>query len=83
MAVVVAVPLNAVFLLGTWHYSYLRLGTGSEAATAASFDAFFEKQANEWKISAEDAMRVRSGRWGSEIDQSHRARRGRTHMRNG
>ena len=27
---------------------------------AASFDVFFEKQANEWKISAEEAMRVRS-----------------------
>jgi len=33
MAVVVAVPLNAVFLLGMWHYSYLRLGTSSEPAT--------------------------------------------------
>jgi xanthine permease XanP len=60
MAVVVAVPLNAIFLLGTWHYSHLRLGTSSEPATAASFDVFFEKQASEWKISAEDAMRVRS-----------------------
>jgi xanthine permease XanP len=60
MAVVVAVPLNAVLLLGTWHYSHLRLGTSSEPATAASFDVFFEKQANEWKISAEEAMRVRS-----------------------
>ena len=30
MAVVVSVPLNALFLLGTWHYSQLRLGTDSE-----------------------------------------------------
>jgi hypothetical protein len=60
MAVVVAAPLNAVLLLGTWHYSHLRLGTSSEPATASSFDVFFEKQANEWKISAEEAMRVRS-----------------------
>jgi xanthine permease XanP len=60
MAVVVAVPLNAVFLIGMWHYSYLRLGTSSEPATAASFDVFFEKHANEWKISAEDVRRVRS-----------------------
>jgi xanthine permease XanP len=60
MAVVVAVPLNATFLLGRWRYSCLRLGTGSERATASSFDAFFEKQAKEWKISAEDVMRVRT-----------------------
>jgi xanthine permease XanP len=60
MVVIVAVPLNALFLLGTWRYSNLRLGTDSEPVTAASFDAFFEKQAREWKISAEDAMRVRS-----------------------
>jgi xanthine permease XanP len=60
MAVIIAVPLNAAFLLGTWHYSYLRLGTSSEPATPASFDAFFEKHANEWKISAADATHVRS-----------------------
>src|SRR6516164_9790911 len=60
MAVILAVPLNAAFLLGSWHYSILCLGTGSEPVTPASFDAFFEKQANEWKISAEDAIRVRS-----------------------
>ena len=47
MAVVVSVPLNALFLLGTWRYSQLRLGTGTEAATAGSFDVFFEKQAKE------------------------------------
>ena len=60
MAVVVAVPLNALFLLGTWHYSQLRLGTDSTPATAGSFDIFFEKQAKEWKIPGEDAARVRS-----------------------
>src|SRR6202453_1364656 len=60
MAVVVAVPLNALFLLGTWHYSQLLLGTESTPATTASFDVFFEKQAKEWKIPAEDTARVRS-----------------------
>src|ERR1700722_15578378 len=60
MSVVVAVPLNALFLLGTWHYSQLRLGTESTPATPASFDDFFEKQAREWKIAGEDAARVRS-----------------------
>ena len=60
MSVVVAVPLNALFLLGTWHYSQLRLGTDSTPATPASFDDFFEKQAREWKIAGEDATRVRS-----------------------
>jgi hypothetical protein len=60
MAVVVSVPLNALFLLGTWRYNQLRLGAGPEAATAASFDAFFEKQAKAWNIPAEDALRVRS-----------------------
>ena len=60
MAVVVSVPLNALFLLGTWHYGLLRLGTDSTPATAGSFDAFFDKQAKEWKIPAEDAARVRS-----------------------
>jgi hypothetical protein len=60
MSVVVSVPLNALFLLGTWHYSLLHLGTDSTPATAGSFDAFFEKQAKEWKLPAEDAARVRS-----------------------
>jgi hypothetical protein len=31
MAVLVAVPLNALFLLGTWRYSRLRLGAGTGA----------------------------------------------------
>jgi xanthine permease XanP len=60
MAVVVSMPLNALFLLGSWHYSQLHLGTDSTPATAASFDAFFEKQAKAWKIPAGDATRVRS-----------------------
>jgi hypothetical protein len=60
MAVVVAVPLNALFLLGTWRYSRLRLGAGTGPATAASFDALFEEQMKEWKIPADDAVRIRS-----------------------
>jgi xanthine permease XanP len=60
MAVVVSVPLNALFLLGTWRYSQLRLGTDTAPATPASFNVFFEKQAREWKIPAEDSTRVRS-----------------------
>jgi NCS2 family nucleobase:cation symporter-2 len=60
VAVIVAVPLNALFLLGTWHYSQLLLGKDSTPATAGSFNIFFEKQAKEWKIPAEDAARVRS-----------------------
>lgn len=60
MAVVVAMLLNALFLLGSWHYSLLRLGTDSTPATPKSFDLFFEKQVKEWKIPPEDAARVRS-----------------------
>jgi len=57
MTVLVSVPLNALFLLGTWHYSALRLGTDCTPATARSFDVFFEKQAKAWAC---DAARVRS-----------------------
>jgi hypothetical protein len=60
MSVVVAVPLNALFLLGTWRYSQLFLGTASTPATTTSFDVFFEKQAKEWRIPGEDAARVHS-----------------------
>jgi NCS2 family nucleobase:cation symporter-2 len=60
MAVIVSVPLNALFLLGAWHYRQLLLGKDATPATAASFNGFFEKQAKEWKIPAEDAARVRS-----------------------
>jgi xanthine permease XanP len=60
IAVVVAVPLNALFLLGAWHYSQLRLGTDATPATTGSFDVFFAKQAKEWNIPGEDAARVRS-----------------------
>ncbi len=60
MAVIVSVPLNALFLLGTWHYRQLLLGKDATPATAGSFDVFFEKQAKEWKIPSEDAARVRS-----------------------
>jgi xanthine/uracil permease len=60
MAVVVSVPINAIFLLGTWHNSQLRLGTDSKPATAQSFDEFFERQAKDWKVPAQDAARGRS-----------------------
>ena len=46
------VVLNALFLLGTWRYSQLRLGAGETPLTAASFDAFFDKQAADWKFPA-------------------------------
>jgi xanthine permease XanP len=60
MAVVVAVPLNALFLLGSWRYSQVRLGADSKPITPALFDAFFDKQAKEWKIGVDDARAVRS-----------------------
>jgi xanthine permease XanP len=60
VAVIIAVPLNALFLLGTWHYSLLRLGTDTTPATAGAFNVFFEKLAKEWKMPAEGAARVRS-----------------------
>jgi NCS2 family nucleobase:cation symporter-2 len=60
LAVIVAVTLNAVFLLGTWRYGQLRLGDGKTPLTSSSFDAFFEGQAAEWKIPAEDVRRVRA-----------------------
>lgn len=60
VAVIVAVPLNALFLLGTWRYSLLRLGTAGTPATAEAFNVFFEKLAKEWKIPAVDATRVHS-----------------------
>jgi hypothetical protein len=61
MAVVVAVPLNALLLLGAWRYSILRLGTSSEPATAGSYDALFysEKGAGNRKFPA-DGMGARS-----------------------
>jgi NCS2 family nucleobase:cation symporter-2 len=40
VAVIVSVALNALFLLGTWRYSQLRLGAGETPLTAASFDVF-------------------------------------------
>jgi xanthine permease XanP len=58
VAVIVAVPLNAIFLLGTWHYSLLRLGGDATSATAGAFNDFFEKLAKEWKIPAEGSARV-------------------------
>ena len=60
MAVVVAVPLNALFLSDRGAIARSRLGADSKPITPASFDAFFEKQAKEWKIGADDARRARS-----------------------
>jgi xanthine permease XanP len=60
MAVVAAVSLNALFLLGSWRYSQVRLGGGSKPITPASFDAFFGQQAKAWKIEADDVRRARS-----------------------
>jgi hypothetical protein len=60
MAVIVAVPLNTLFLLRTWHYRQLILGKDATPATAGSFNVFFEKQAREWKTPGEEAARVRS-----------------------
>src|SRR5215467_12476683 len=59
VAVVVSTILNALFLLGTWRYSQLRLGADGAPLTATSFDSFFDKQASEWKIPAADVQRVR------------------------
>jgi xanthine permease XanP len=60
MAIVVAMPLNALFLLGSWRYGQVRLGADSKPITPASFDAFFDKQAKEWKIEPDDVRRARS-----------------------
>jgi xanthine permease XanP len=60
MAVVVAVPLNALFLLGSWRYAQVRLGADSKPVTRASFDTFFDKKAKEWKIEPDDVRRARS-----------------------
>jgi xanthine permease XanP len=60
IAVVVAVSLNALFLLGSWRYSQVRLGGDSKPITPASFDAFFEQQAKAWKIGTDDVRRARS-----------------------
>ena len=60
VAVISSVALNALFLVGTWQYAQLRLGSDRSPATAKTFDDFFVKQANEWNIPAEDIRRVRS-----------------------
>ena len=60
LAVVVAVSLNALFLLGSWRYGRVRLGADSKPITPASFDAFFDKQTKDWKIGADDVRRARS-----------------------
>jgi len=58
-AVIVAVALNALMMLGRWRYRQLRLGDGEAPLTAKSFDAFFAAQAAEWKMPADDVKRVR------------------------
>jgi xanthine permease XanP len=60
VAVISSVTLNALFLVGTWQYAQLRLGSDRSPATAKTFDDFFVKQANEWNIPTEDIRRVRS-----------------------
>jgi xanthine permease XanP len=60
LAVISSVALNAIFLLGTWRYSQLRVGERGSSVTAKTFDDFFLKQASEWKIPPEDVKRVRS-----------------------
>ena len=60
MAIVVAVPLNLLFLLGSWRYVQVRLRADSNPITSASFDTFFDKQAKEWKIEPDDVRRARS-----------------------
>jgi xanthine permease XanP len=60
MAVIASVALNAIFLLGTWRYSELRLGGEEHPLSAAAFNEFFLQQAKEWKIPEEDTKRVRS-----------------------
>lgn len=59
VAVIASVGLNALFLLGTWRYSQVRLGDKETPVTPASFNDFFGKQATEWKIPADDVQRVR------------------------
>jgi NCS2 family nucleobase:cation symporter-2 len=60
MAVIASVALNALFLAGTWQYGQLRLGRDGPPLNAKTFDEFFLNQAEEWKISSEDARSVRS-----------------------
>jgi NCS2 family nucleobase:cation symporter-2 len=60
VAVVVSVLLNALFLLGTWRVTQVRLGTSDEPLTPAAFDAFFGDRVAEWKIPVDDARRIRT-----------------------
>ena len=60
VAVVVAVALNALFLLGTWRTGILQLGSGATPLSPAAFDAFFAARAAEWKLAADDVQRVRA-----------------------
>ena len=60
VAVLVSVLLNALFLLGTWRVTEVRLGDGSAPLTPAAFDAFFGARAAEWKLPADDQKRIRA-----------------------
>jgi xanthine permease XanP len=60
IAVIASVTLNAIFLLGTWRYSQLRLGDDGSPLTAKAFDDFFVEQAKDWRIPVEEVKRVRS-----------------------
>lgn len=60
IAVLVSVALNALFLLGTWRVTQVRLGDGDAPLTPRAFDAFFSDRATEWKISPDDVQRIRT-----------------------
>jgi NCS2 family nucleobase:cation symporter-2 len=60
VAVISAVGLNAIFLLGAWRYAQLHLGGDGTQLTPKTFDEFFAAQARDWAISPEDTRRVRS-----------------------
>jgi xanthine permease XanP len=60
VAVLVSVLLNALFLLGTWRVTEVRLGADGAALSPAAFDAFFSERAAEWKLEADDVQRIRA-----------------------
>lgn len=82
VAVIVSVLLNALFLLGTWRYSQLRLGVDGTPLTPASFNDFFGKQAAEWQIPPDDVQRVRDA-VDQAIEQVAASARGPVYIRIG
>jgi xanthine permease XanP len=58
MAVIVAVPLNALFLIGSWHRSKVQMGEDKQPLTAEAFAAFFREKAIAWKLPTADVQRV-------------------------